>query len=51
MTKFLNNRVAAQLVILSREDDAGPCRPGATLHNTLGSLWIVRSLALPGMTE
>lgn len=51
MTKFLNSCGPAQLVILSREDGAGPCRPGATSHNTPGSLSIVRSLALPGMTE
>ena len=51
MTKFLNNCGLAQLVILGREDGAGPCQPGATSHNTPGSLWIVRSLALLGMTE
>lgn len=51
MTKFLNNCGPTQLVIWGREDGAGPCKPGAPSHNTPGSLWIVKSFALLGMTK
>jgi hypothetical protein len=51
MTKFLNNCVSTQLVILSRADGEGPHKLPATSLSKPSLAWIVRSLALLGMTK